>query len=76
MRAFPKKALNTVVEEEGTPTIREKLVVDTSGQNARFWVKDNAPGSPGGAFIMRLTVAGAAGLEPATCGFGDRCSTN
>ena len=36
---------------------------------------DSGPGSGFGAKCGRK-MAGAAGLEPATCGFGDRRSTN
>src|SRR4051794_18015287 len=34
------------------------------------------PGGPPPSFLCTAWVAGATGLEPATCGFGDRCSAN
>src|SRR5512135_1075047 len=61
-----------VLEEVPEPFVPADLVVHgvLSFRRPRRGPSGPAPPSPGEG------VAGEAGLEPATCGFGDRCSTN
>ena len=77
--AFTPSAMVAHVRlRHGCAVLASRLLVAHCASLASWWwpLVREAAGCCFGSFGVRRAVAGVTGLEPAACGFGDRCSAN